>query len=490
MLQVSSAIAFAKDAVEVPLLPHTSSKPSAASAAGISWQWRTISITFWAAMMFPALVAATGFYSWRAAKLDVAHMLLCLVIVALNLNNSIVIVEAYRLASAVGMSAAWSGFIVGAIALGAVSGSTAGWAVMRFCVCWKRHVKMYLLIGLLIAAAGVALYAAVSMAAAADATWVGGLPTWVVVARVLAGLGGGLLGHVVRTLVTVITPPEEQVLRSSRQQIARFLGSGLGPFMVSLLGFADPGRGRPPDYLVTGPIIVVLVVLIIVVVAAFFPSIEAEVSAGLQVKTGQKTADGQWQREDRWVVANSLVGSFMRNTAMRGLGAASSLMLERSYGWPHTAMGTVGGACYMLMVPAGMIKEQVRGVSLATFTWALTLVTTFGCCFLFQFGDSPEVGATTLILGEVVLFPLLSLGDATIIGYRNRHLGPPGTLFDAVNTNLYHSFCLNAGLVFSPWLARWSIEISSRNVYATLQSLLVLIINVLTQVWLVPRVVE
>jgi len=388
-------------------------------------------------------------------------------------NYSIVILESYQLSKALGHDAAFSGQVIGIyMAAAAFGGLIMSLVLWGYPGVWKQRARELLLFTQISGIIGFSIYAwvtsYVTYNAIGTAAEANGLSTALLVARVISGIGHGIIATLLQVTFAHITPAQERPAQMIRFWFVNTLGIGVGPMIAAamrLLDFCPPGH--PPRFELVGLGQLVLSAVSLCSVLLFYPKLhdveDFVVADSVAVAAGRATPS-------RMFVCGCILSTCVRALVTSGVEGATSLLLETQFGFPQQDIGVMIGATFLCCLPAKAALDFSRQrISVVQCIRTLCGVSIFGCCFLFR------NSWYCLIFADALLFPALYLSDGIVRGLMQQYALPPGSLLDQTGTTLWSMLLNNIGRFLGPWLARGLLQKVNQTGYAGLQLFLALV---------------
>merc|ERR1719203_2110791 len=275
-------------------------------------------------------------------------------------------------------------------------------------------------------------------------------------------------------------PSSERPEWMATSQFAVMLGTGIGPLLSSITATINGCSGSDSDFAGLGGAYVGVGLGSLLSMVSLYPRSLQEVrdEQGIAVKASQGSVRICSFDVRVLMAVVFLVMTALRGFVIAGLEAATSLLLEDSYGWEPVAIGYAIGACFLFSVPVKVVYNIFRDW-LSTQSWIrlYTIVATFAALLLFKtsctlLGGSSAACAGTLFAADSVLFPTLFLAEALAAGslFESEFLLPADSWFAPNMMVLYRSIALfGIGRVPASPIARLIIDEGGRNAYAVLQ---------------------
>jgi hypothetical protein len=169
-----------------------------------------------------------------------------------------------------------------------------------------------------------------------------------------------------------------------------------------------------------------------------------------------------------------------RSVASSGLPAATSMIMERDFGWSQNRIGFFISICYLMAIPIRIIHTRYKHCG-SERTWmriymALTLV---GCILLFEtfaswvYPGSQLTRLVFLIVGDCIMLPCMLYVGGMVEGTANSHSLTSETYFTITHIVLYCKVASNvAGYGLGPTIARWFLSGHNQDIYALQQATL------------------
>jgi hypothetical protein len=294
------------------------------------------------------------------------------------------------------------------------------------------------------------------------------LSSALLVARVISGIGHGIIATLLQVTFAHITPAMERPTQMIRFWFVNTLGIGVGPMIASamrLLDFCPPGH--PPRFELVGLGQLVLSTVSLCSVMLLFPRLDDV--EDFVVADSSAVAAGRVS-PNRLFVCGCILSTCVRALVTSGVEGATSLLLETEFGFPQQDIGVMIGATFLCCLPARAALDFSRQrLPVVQCIRGLCAVSIFACFFLFFRNWS------CLIFADALLFPALYLSDGIVRGLMQQYALPPGSLLDQTGTTLWSMLLNNIGRFMGPWLARGLLQKVNQIGYAWMQLFLTVV---------------
>eukprot|EP00746_Dinoflagellata_sp_MGD_P155695 gnl/MRDRNA2_/MRDRNA2_85512_c0_seq2.p1 gnl/MRDRNA2_/MRDRNA2_85512_c0~~gnl/MRDRNA2_/MRDRNA2_85512_c0_seq2.p1 ORF type:complete len:613 (-),score=61.53 gnl/MRDRNA2_/MRDRNA2_85512_c0_seq2:356-2194(-) len=394
---------------------------------------------------------------------------------------SIVILDSYRIAMSIGRGAVYSGFLIGANGLGMFAGCAVAWLFMRrYPHIWRTPCMMFLpalccnFVGQTLFTTSIFLIHSWK-----SPEQVLALQWMLIVARVITGLGAGLLEIPSRHIITHTAPPSERPEEMQRYFLWQTTGMGVGPLAAALAAVIF--HLMPCSTQVAGLGVMAAIALVIPVIALgslmCMPSLESvadfdppDAADALEDPVGTKSSE----KLVRYVVlVCALLHACGRAFFCSSLEAATSLLFEVEFQWDPRAIGLVTSFNFLCTSIFKVIHDaskehatlNMRIRMLYSFTLLGSILMIPSVCF-FRHADC----AWVLLAADCTAFPCFYLVDGLMQGILYNHAFPRGSFLDSNNLSLLTVF-LNSvvGRFLGPPVARWNVQRGGQFEYALWQ---------------------
>lgn len=403
---------------------------------------------------------------------------------------TVVILDSYRLARAMGVGAVWSGWFIGGHALGVAIGCSVLWLIIGwFPDLWRRPHKTLGVGACLIMLGAGGLSAGIFHASEPSLDWASspGLPALMMTARVFIGVGCGLHQFMLRQIFAYITPPADRPNQVQRAAMVNNLGMGSGPFTAALAWAVQdvwPCSLSGTGLDVLGAIIPTstLVVLLAVMYLPSLESVKDEIAAAmpltaresqpLTASDSQMSFSNEEVRRRCIVVMCAVVFAGGRSFAVSSIDAATAMLLEVEYRWDPRAIGLAISFCFFSSYFVKQLHDaykdtitlssRLRLLMAGSFLGAIMMIPSL--CF-FSYAKC----AFMLLAADSILFPCFNLSDATMQGMMYNHV-LQGSIMNINNMTILVIFVgVAVGKFLGPPTARWTVERGGQWDYALWQ---------------------
>jgi len=387
---------------------------------------------------------------------------------------AIIIPGAFDLSSAVGEDAVYSGFLIGIMKFGVCLGCFVPWLCLnRDPGCWRTKSTLFLSCGFLLEILGASAYALVCLfitfGQASDAR-VGNQSAVLLCARLVHGIGSGIVSNTTRNQVAHLFPSSGRTSNVVWVMVAIAMGMGLGPMFASgavaltglVAGASIPTFASVAVVAVVFPVVSLLSLLIA-------PSLDLEVDHITEVSSETRLSVNEVSARGR-IVIGCLVFEMIRGLSVSSLEAATALILEYRYHWSLQSIGLAVGGCFLFCPAWKVLLQQMAGhlVSLQSWPRFLMFLVILGATLMLYTGN-----ALLLLGADSLLFPGFLLCGGIVQGILQQNCFPTGWLLDLNNTSIACHLVIDGfGRFIGPPLARWHVMRGGQFEYAGQQLLI------------------
>jgi len=399
---------------------------------------------------------------------------------------SIVILESYQLSKALGHDAEFSGQVIGIyMAAAAFGGLIMSLVLWYHPDIWKLRARELLLFTQMGGMIGFSMYAWVTSYVTYNsidtADGANDLSNALLLARVISGIGHGIIAFLLQVTFAHITPAHERPIQMTRFWFVCTLGIGVGPMIAAgmrLLDFCHVQPAHTPRFDLVGLGQLVLAAVSLCSVFLFFPKLDDVEDF---VATDSCAVTSGSAPVNRLFFCGCMLNTTVRAIVTSGVEAATSLLLETQFGFSQQDIGVMIGATFLCCLPAKAALDYSRQrTTVSQCTRALCGLSIFGCCFLFR------RSWYCLLFADALLFPSLYLSDGIVRGLMQQYALPPGSLLDQTGTTLWSMLLNNTGRCLGPWVARGLLQKVNQSAYAGLQLFLALVFWVVFETIIAP----
>jgi len=430
------------------------------------------------------LAGAVGSAARSASKAQGTRSVALYVQLAGMAINTLPILSSHDISLVLGKTKAWSGFMLGAYAMGMGMGQVSMWLVMRrWHDVWRMWPRALRICALLTNLAGTLLFIRAAHAAATrnslrtHSEQAPALAAVVVTSRILSGIAQGVCAQLNQVSFARLTPDAERPSQMAWFFLANMVGKGLGPLMASVTEMMRICQAGPRGFETVGFMQVAVALGALVAVVAFQPCLAGAQdfsSAGLAITVRDRVGSPR----KIIILSACLAMTLTRSAVVSGVEVATALLLEIRFGWTAAPIGGVIGATFLLSIPLKLTHWTLANrMPVTLWITLLSSIALFGSLLLFDwasmlFGGGDKV----LIIADMLLFPTIYLSDGLINGVMQQHCLPDGSCFDVNHVTLWAGIASNGvGLFLGPWVARWCVQVGSQNLYALWEFMLSLL---------------
>mmetsp|Transcript_86150 Transcript_86150/g.162370 ORF Transcript_86150/g.162370 Transcript_86150/m.162370 type:complete len:584 (-) Transcript_86150:20-1771(-) len=417
-----------------------------------------------------------------------------------HLTFTLVIPYTYSLAAAIGAGTVFSGWLIGVYMAGVFAGSTLVWVLFQVQPkLWMRG-RALLVLATYLNVVGAVLYFVLSFvaeeASGTDGKSIPGFASLLIFARVVDGLGTGIVVQFSLVSLSYMFSAEERVAWTIDNNFAVLCGLGLGPLLASAsVSFCDASA----ELRTIGTVYVGVAASVFCVCQLHYPesleSIERQTSSSSEHQ-GSPVPElvlGGSKYTRVVLLCSGLVSNCTRGFAVSGLESAVAFLLEYHYYFDRQFTGVVIGMCFLIFVPLMSIctrLQRTRCMTHMSWTRAFILMAAGSSLLLLtSVADLIGIGRPwCLMLASGIMYPFYVMSDAIVTGVMMKHAFPAGSWLDANHLMLWRSVCLSAiGRNLGPPLSRYSAEFG-QDAFATQQLATVAITFLLFEVIFRPCV--
>jgi hypothetical protein len=414
-----------------------------------------------------------------------------------GLRYSLIIPSSYDISVRMGRGAVYSGFLISAIWVGTSIASVGILAIFRqYPDIWKNSSLTYAIA--CINFLGACLYCGASLVADWHVSSGSLLMAGMIVARVFDGLSQGLIMSFAMRLYFHIVQNQTRPKRIQELLFYLLVGTGVGPLFAAAVAWQEGFWNVAPHNL--GAIGVaqlgVSFVIGVVLVAGYPKGVEMSSIQDHSTPT-QQSSEYPDDASDRIIVqCGCLVLGFLRGFVQGSLEAATAFLLETSFGWSDVNIGAMIAACFLIVVPAQTMHNNMKNsVPLVWMVRLTTLIAVIATFFLFDWICvwSGKCKGWMILFADILLFPSLFLSESTIAGFslQSQYLLPPGTSFDVSWCVLYRTgFCFPLSRLIGPPISRFVLENNGQNRYAVQQLMSTVAFAFLFELMITRRIKE
>jgi len=439
-----------------------------------------------------APVVATGLVACQLVmsgsnEAEIVRTKLLVVQFVSGLTYSLPILDSYGLCHAIRMDAAFSGEMLGIYSFTTIIGAGIVWILsMLYPMLWRGSGWKIIVLGLSCNIVSMCVYMAVVMGASSHKGDHSRLPHYLLCARILGGLGQGMIAQLGSTTIVRVTPAPERPLQMVNFMAANMASWGLGPLLAVTV------RSVKPTWI--GPAYLNLTLLSAVLLWLPFrlPSL-AEIPDMTAVDPGNPQGPQDPLAQDplallkrRLVLAGCLTMGMLRGYSISGIDVSAALLLEVTFMWPLGTTGLLISTVMLLAIPVSLIYKMHKDrMSLAAWIRMLCTICLLGNFLVLA---SHDYGGWVLLLADALAFPTIFVADALGVGIMQKNLLPAGSLFADANSSQMWRICLtNSGRFFGPWFARWFIQHGGTTPYAFSQIMITLAFVLVFEVLVNPN---
>jgi hypothetical protein len=395
---------------------------------------------------------------------------------------TIVILDSYRIAVSIGMGAVYSGWLIGSLGLGMFLGCAVAWVFMRWYPhIWRSPGKIFLaalcfnFIGQTVFATSIFLISSWKSPQQVHA-----LECMLIVARIITGVGTGLLEIPSRHIITHTTPPSERPEQMQRYFLWQTTGMGVGPLAAALAAVIFHFMSCSSAVAGFGVMATIAQIIPLVALGSLMclPSLEsAEDFDPPEAADAVEDPNGSIQSSERLVryavLSCALLHACGRAFFCSSLEAATSLLFEIEFQWDPRAIGLVTSFNFLCTILFKLIHDASKEHA----TLSIRIRMLYSLALLGSILMIPSVClfgragcAWFLLAADCIAFPCFYLVDGLMQGILYNHVFPTGSLFDTNNVSLLTVF-LNSvvGRFLGPPVARWNVQRGGQFEYALWQ---------------------
>ena len=407
-----------------------------------------------------SIIAATtlgvfGVHSSSVSSNQRVADLFMLITVLAATSRMISVPDSHALATALGQGASWSGLYLGISKWGDMVGNLiCAFPLHRWPDFWQTGSRKAMMYGLAIMSAGSALCLLALSRVSIDSD-TSKLAIMLCVSRAIIGIGNGIVTQLVIVLLAKLTPPDELPGEFQRAVFYVTVGTGLGPLAAAAGYSIDFGHATEPQFKLVGLIQLILLSSGFCAVTLFFPSkISSE-----EVKTAK--AEKESPPCNEVLILSGLVLCMLRSFVAGSVEVSTPLLLEQTYGWSIASTGLITGAAFLMGLPI-RLAHVAFGKKLSQIAWIrlLTVAAALGTVLLFRVASMWLPGGASLVLGDMIIFPSIYLGEGLTQGVMMQFVPHEGSyiFFHAVSIALVMDMLINAFLGLGAVSARSIIQ--------------------------------
>mmetsp|Transcript_76682 Transcript_76682/g.135911 ORF Transcript_76682/g.135911 Transcript_76682/m.135911 type:complete len:637 (+) Transcript_76682:45-1955(+) len=322
--------------------------------------------------------------------------------------------------------------------------------------------------------------------------------------RSLAGIGTGVQLFTTRVFAIRVASQAEQPACNALYTFYLMLGVGVGPIAGAFCQEVLALVGTSVEVRLVSVMGMNLSVCAAMISACWgFPQYEEidilpEAQQILTSSSGTAQGQSQQQLEKRKLVICCIIFVVgVRGTAVAGLEVATSMILERDFGWSSNQIGWVISLSYLACIPQRKLYEKLK-CTMSTVYWIRLLMATsvVGSVLLVEsLADGllpgPEGRAFLLVVADVLLIPSLMLVDALLEGIAFSLSIPNSSDFSLNQLVLYTRLAVNfLGSLAGPSFSRGLLNVSGQDGYALQQLMLTLSIFFVVEIGILGSELE
>jgi len=433
-----------------------------------------------------AFSAAIVVVAWLCARsqqntAQIASTINVILFFVRNASTSVIIATAPLLAEHAGFGAFYAGTLMSASMVGLCAGVVLMCLTLQLWPKSWRHAPSILCAATILNTSGAILYSTMLFLAAAGYS-LSHLMVLPLLARMLDGLGAGMLTQLWMVSVVKIIPSNERPDWMARDSLANMLGTGLGPMIGAAMGALNTCDAPLAVLPAAGIGYLAITVAGFVIMAGLYPtSFEtvADVQDLLPIclkdeDVDEVGLDPEFRRKMA-VQVLMIVMVCLRGFTLMGLESATSLMLEVKFDWGTERTGMLLGACFLTCIPLQLLFRCQRSrLSVPGWTRLFMPGVLVGSVLLFKvwagLGDTGE--SLMVLIAASMMFPMLALCDVLVAGMSMmaHNIFPQGYMHLSPNMlQLYRQVGQNGlGRCLGAPMANLMLEQSGQNGYAGL----------------------
>mmetsp|Transcript_35 Transcript_35/g.123 ORF Transcript_35/g.123 Transcript_35/m.123 type:complete len:546 (+) Transcript_35:117-1754(+) len=382
-----------------------------------------------------------------------------------------ILTDALTLSKAFDEDAHFSGLLLGVHKMGTASGSFVLWCAMQHnSETWRAGRPIFRSAATL-QLIGVTAFTMFScgMFALPHSTAL----HFMLLARFITGLGGGMMIFLTLTLFGHMLPTEDRSAWNVTFFLAGVSGLGVGPLLAACVRQANMFLGIPAQHMLSSVLLALpLLPLMQIPSLVFYPSLADVVDESVPLSVSS-TQDARLQGV---VVLLCVAMQVFRNLSISSLEAGVSLILERELLWSPVAGGIAISAVVSSVITANWLyRALARQMSSYAVQHIMNAFMFLGACVIYCFAP-PAI----LLLGTAVCFAASALSGGLIMATLQRYVLPAGSMLDLNKAMLLAVVGADLlGRGGGPVLARGIVVHRGRGFFAAVQIAMAVIIALL-----------